>query len=1099
MVKAMEIKIKPSINIKYDIGKKDLLEMYLPTPSHINALAGILDGVLTKKHQRAHIIYGPYGAGKSYFITMLINLLYKKFRNNNIQTIRDIYGNFNLNISRSIDEIIKSNLNYIPVILNGYDSDFEEAIVKNINLALKRNRIRLSIPGVNDSIKKYIKEWKKSYPDTFNRFLGMLKNHNYSINSYLKEIDLLDEKAIELFYRIFPKLTSGSTFVFNTQYDVVNIIREITKELEKRNTGLIIVYDEFGRYLQGVSEEKINILMQNLQNLAELANNDRENFSIVFVTHKPISTYFYGFRPEYRQEFSKIEKRYQTYEIKSDYRTFVSITKKVLQKSLKFDTKNKDYTIDENILKKYSELFLEICNRDELISLAKEIYPMHPITLLLLPRVSNIFGQNERTLFTFLHDKSSNGFMNFCENDRGYYYPYLLADYFFTENPNLFIAELSEYRIYTKQVKEISKLFGEDSDSAIKIYKLIMLWKITSQNLLYKLNNDLIAYSTNININVVENILKRLEEIKFIKYNKIKDEYEIFQGSSVNINELIQKVLATNKPSQDDLYEVLNSYNPYKVVYSSSYNSANEMTRFAKLIFAYNNSFNYEADIIIWIGINLNINLQDNLFESSAILKTNFDDIHSELTRIYAINTLLNNNSILREYNNIDIELKIERDYSIKKLYNFYEKLFTDNTTYIFNGEKYIFNNVDELDDFLSQYFSKVFYRTPVIVNDQINMFKITKIQERSIIEVIDLFRQHKTKHIDDYIKLTSPSSLIYNSIVNADNIDELTEFIRNTVIKESEVYFEELFSIVCGHVYGFGLRPTIALLIIIYSIIDLLDEILIFNEDVFVPNISSEDLYYKTLTQNRLKIVYSSFEHLNKERLNSLLELFPITNSHMLSKTKSVQICSGMHEWFIKLPLIVQQGIDLGFYEAKFLNIIASSRINPEKAVKELIETFDDDVIEQFKNSIEQHFDTYVGKLDRDIKNKLSLIIESNPDIDKIYKDSDLIVIYREGKSFIKTLAHKIDDTPIERWPLPMFNVLLKYVEEEFLVFYQKADFTKIMLDDQEKVVRKVELSIKGQVVQENLINMIEATKKTITQLEVEQIIMNLIKKYIQ
>src|SRR5690606_29058289 len=123
------------------------------------------------------------------------------------------------------------------------------------------------------------------------------------------------------------------------------------------------------------------------------------------------------------------------------------------------------YTIDENILKKYSELFLEICNRDELISLAKEIYPMHPITLLLLPRVSNIFGQNERTLFTFLHDKSSNGFMNFCENDRGYYYPYLLADYFFTENPNLFIAELSEYRIYTKQVKEISKLFGEDSDS----------------------------------------------------------------------------------------------------------------------------------------------------------------------------------------------------------------------------------------------------------------------------------------------------------------------------------------------------------------------------------------------------------------------------------------------------------------------------------------------------------------------------------------------------------------------------------------------------------------------------------------------------------
>ena len=76
-------------------------------------------------------------------------------------------------------------------------------------------------------------------------------------------------------------------------------------------------------------------------------------------------------------------------------------------------------------------LFPEL-NQQELEKLVIEgVYPIHPVTVFLLPQLSSAFGQNERTLFTFLESNETGGLKNHLKKTEDYYLPSDLFSYFF--------------------------------------------------------------------------------------------------------------------------------------------------------------------------------------------------------------------------------------------------------------------------------------------------------------------------------------------------------------------------------------------------------------------------------------------------------------------------------------------------------------------------------------------------------------------------------------------------------------------------------------------------------------------------------------------
>lgn len=57
---------KTSVNIKFDIGNTEFIKRYISTPSHAEAINGIIEGFTKEDANRAHILVGPYGTGNHY-------------------------------------------------------------------------------------------------------------------------------------------------------------------------------------------------------------------------------------------------------------------------------------------------------------------------------------------------------------------------------------------------------------------------------------------------------------------------------------------------------------------------------------------------------------------------------------------------------------------------------------------------------------------------------------------------------------------------------------------------------------------------------------------------------------------------------------------------------------------------------------------------------------------------------------------------------------------------------------------------------------------------------------------------------------------------
>ena len=66
---------KTSINLGFDYQDNHVLNGYIPSKTHEGAIVSFLDGLSKKNSQRAHIIYGPYGTGKSYLTNVFLNMV----------------------------------------------------------------------------------------------------------------------------------------------------------------------------------------------------------------------------------------------------------------------------------------------------------------------------------------------------------------------------------------------------------------------------------------------------------------------------------------------------------------------------------------------------------------------------------------------------------------------------------------------------------------------------------------------------------------------------------------------------------------------------------------------------------------------------------------------------------------------------------------------------------------------------------------------------------------------------------------------------------------------------------------------------------------
>lgn len=1148
---------KTSVNIRFDIGKEEFVNRYIPTPSHTEALIGLLDGFLGTGN-RSHIIVGAYGTGKSLLATVVSTLMSKQTKN--VEKLSNKFRHFNDEIGEKIQKANKVSKKYIPIALSGNEGRFRKSIIKGIIQAIHKEGIEVILPGVATKIVQSISVWEQSFPQTYKQFEMLVAEAGYMMDRLLEKIKEEDETTIHWFYQIYPKLTSGAQFEMDYGDNFLHKMEYLLEVANKHNLGFIIIYDEFGRFLQGLPSELLNETMQDIQDLAELA--DREiALHVLLITHKNLRQYFIGFNEEVAKEFQRVEKRLRQYNISSDQATFLKIAEIILTENLS-DKPTIDKTIIPQMMKGIQDfpLFpvLNIEERQKVI--VESLYPVHPVTVYLLPKLSNVFGQNERTLFTFLESTETGGLQNHIAKTSEYYVPNQLFEYFFAmmEDNDFNSATSEQFLLYRKALSRLNSVEVE-IESAQAILKFMSLWQICNLSIQQKLTTKFLQFALLIDEQKLTYILKYLSDVKAIRFNTLTLAWEIHTGSVIDVQQKIEKQKKSFVLNQEVVREALLANFKAKYFFPSIFNDEHEMTRFAKVTLILDselqklNQYRQKND-------HYDINLYYIIPDSSSSKKimeyiSNMQSFNKEIFVIhpeplktikkYLVNASIldkfkEDKSLLAEDKGILEEIKILRNeaaYSIGKYINKLQSLDKDLLWYHVEGaEKPISDK--EISAWLSHLCKKLYPRTPKIINDSFNRMKISSQQKAGSKQVIKgILEQPKESKFG--IAGTGPAYAIYAAVfknnehferhihtMDYENIQygpyaALRSDILNLLERKPKGKLADLIRIFTSSPYG--IRKPVVPLLLVALLRDRWSEFMLYRNDIFVPGLNGEKLY-EILEEEGAENYRYSYEKIANDHLkffNRIEEIFSDFTEERLegqNVSRLIQTCGTLIKWLRSLPRYVQISQNVATSFEALRTLIKQTEVKPQQSLNELYDIFGQNIFAL------QEVKIYAEKLIDEKRQQAYSMLESITSIQTEEQLDDYIERYSDQKKtndLVKALKQargSIDwkgmflelftGVRLEDWSDKTFEKFVSELEESKKEldsslneeYVEKMGNTvALMIGDEKKIITKTEFSVKTKTVYSNIDRILKNAGRNIPKAEIEYMVYLLTKDYIE
>ena len=119
-----------SVNIAYDLNRDEKIKNFIPTPSSLRLLEEILLSTERESTDRARILIGAYGKGKSHIVLMILSLLLQKepalFEKLNAKIVDDT------RIRQCIQNYYDSGKKLLPVLITGSSTSISQAFLMRI-------------------------------------------------------------------------------------------------------------------------------------------------------------------------------------------------------------------------------------------------------------------------------------------------------------------------------------------------------------------------------------------------------------------------------------------------------------------------------------------------------------------------------------------------------------------------------------------------------------------------------------------------------------------------------------------------------------------------------------------------------------------------------------------------------------------------------------------------------------------------------------------------------------------------------------------------------------------------------------------------------
>lgn len=578
-----------------------------------------------------------------------------------------------------------------------------------------------------------------SYGTGKTTFLLALKQHLRQKQIFFRPLSQDFDKAEQEFHITdfvgdYSSLQRVFAQYLNTSDDSSSILKRVDsyyQELAEEGKYWIILLDEFGKHLEYASKESPDKELYFLQQLAEYVNESDKQIFLISTLHQGFDSYARGLTLEQQKEWEKVKGRYKEVAFNEPVEQLLFIAGRYLQNvnSLWGETDKAELL---NVITKSHAFPLK--NRlDE--TLIEDLYPLEPLAASVLALALQKYGQNERSLFSFLNSaeiKSNIEKESFDVFGISNVFDYLLNNYhsFLSSKDN---SHYIQWNSIKRSLERVEAQIDDHFDTAQKLIKTIGLLNLFAGEGA-KVNRSFLSHyfelSTGREADEIHGVLEQLEKHKIIRFRSYKDQFILFEGTDLDIEYELRAASSKVDPVKDIVRE-LRLYFDFPLVPAkrSFYNTGTPrffefklsskaldkspeqpIDGFVNLVFEQN------VEDVLSLSSELNVPVLYAVFE-------NTEQISIQLHLIKKVDYLiekvvdLDDKVARRELNNY-------RKESIRELNELLRnQIYEGHSTikWIFNGQLLEINGIRDFNVELSAICEKVYHKTPVFKNELIN------------------------------------------------------------------------------------------------------------------------------------------------------------------------------------------------------------------------------------------------------------------------------------------------------------------------------------------------------------------------------------------
>lgn len=319
--------------------------------------------------------------------------------------------------------------------------------------------------------------------------------------------------------------------------------------LGKKNGLLVLMVDELGKFLEFAAKNDPERELYFLQQLAEFVNNPAHNILLLTAFHQNFDAYASNLNPAQRQEWSKVKGRFKEITFNEPIEQLLLLAGERLSQAPAIKPPIKE-------VEQATALFLQSkafsINPDFANNLAAKLYPLDLFSASVAAVAMQDYGQNERSLFSFLEDTNYTGIQGgYDTRTNPFYnlanlYDYLIFNYysFLTSQANPHLSAWTGIKSALERVEnEVAEEHIFNCQKLVKTVGLLNIFAAKGANLDFAakrsdLSGDFLLnygeYCLGLGV-ASDDVLGQLTDRKILLYRKVQKRFILSEGTDVDI------------------------------------------------------------------------------------------------------------------------------------------------------------------------------------------------------------------------------------------------------------------------------------------------------------------------------------------------------------------------------------------------------------------------------------------------------------------------------------------------------------------------------------------------------------------------------------